>query len=475
MSGSDELALLGRIDAYLDVGRLDLARAEATGATEQLAESTWLWSRLALVEYRAQDYPAARVAAERALEIEPTNAQALFVLPVCLLLTGNRRDARAASLRFVEQYPDMPDALVQRAFVLAQTWRRPAEAGEAQQLVERAIELAPDQPHLYLDAAGVHLRLFGRKDYYHAGRAREFVQRGLEIDPTHEGLLLVLGNLSEDAEATKIGASVLAQTPDSPQARQLLHGVSWRRLSSIVTLLSLLAVLVVLLVASPSWRISEGSGTFFRWVCGVVVLVWVWRCWRFVRAAPKSYRRRMLRSTRLAVPALIVAAVAVLGVFGAMIAGVLHQQQEARLAVVAVAAFSGIAIVAVEAVVAHGQRRAVETEGLFALSTQGGEATAAYFADRWGVSAFARLCIGLAVLIFGTIVSDREFWLLVAASGAGIIAAGLVRFAETRSVRGRMVRSWIWRGFAIGFAALAVYLLALWLGSLSVFLEHSRP
>jgi Tfp pilus assembly protein PilF len=115
------------------------------------------WFRLSLVEARQGRHTLAAAHAQRSLDLDPGQPEALSHLARCLLRSGAPERARAVALQAVALPRDKPVVLDSLAGVLA----RLDEQALALELFDRAIALDPDHASLYFNRALAH-RQFGQ-------------------------------------------------------------------------------------------------------------------------------------------------------------------------------------------------------------------------------------------------------------------------------------------------------------------------
>jgi tetratricopeptide (TPR) repeat protein len=153
-------------------------------------------------------YDEAVLAAERAIQIDPTLQRAHFARGVALRRLGRPEEALREFDRSLELAPDRPESLLERGIAL-QELKRPEEALASW---DRAIRLAPEkpQPHnnrgLYFDSIGKH------------AEALENYDRALKAEPryyvTHVNRSISLSRLGRLPEALEAIDRALALNPD---------------------------------------------------------------------------------------------------------------------------------------------------------------------------------------------------------------------------------------------------------------------
>lgn len=117
-------------------------------------------ARFGWTDDRAASIARADAHVERALSIEPDNADAYRAAAGLLLVKSRFGEAAQAARKAVRLGPNMPDVLVFASYVLSCT----GHASEAVMLSEKAMTLSPTCPSNYLGQLGNTYRLAGRSD-----------------------------------------------------------------------------------------------------------------------------------------------------------------------------------------------------------------------------------------------------------------------------------------------------------------------
>jgi len=201
--------------AYLQVktGDLDAALAQygslldtAAGFDEDIA------LRMGLLYFEQADFARAETMFRRIIEHNPGNSRARYYLGHTL---GKAQKFEEAALEFQAVAPDsdsFPQARIQLAFMRA----RDGDRHGAQQVLQEAISLQPEDATLYQALAVAHAEL---KDYPAAIAA---LQKAIERDTTDEDLYYYLGHLYDKAgmfdESIAAMRSVLARNADNADA-----------------------------------------------------------------------------------------------------------------------------------------------------------------------------------------------------------------------------------------------------------------
>ncbi|WP_459867053.1 tetratricopeptide repeat protein [Endothiovibrio diazotrophicus] len=213
-------ALVRRVHLLAGLGRMAEARAELAqlrGANPQLSIQLYQLEGELLRE--AGDYPAALAIYDEAVARHPGDDDLLYSRALAAEKAG-RIDVLERDLRSIlERKPDHAQALNALGYTLADRTDRHAEALK---LIDRALELDPDDPAV-LDSAGwVRYRL-GRLE-----EARGFLQRAFDKahDPeiaAHLGEVLWVMGRRDEARAVWAEAKAKAADPDHPVLRETME------------------------------------------------------------------------------------------------------------------------------------------------------------------------------------------------------------------------------------------------------------
>jgi adenylate cyclase len=123
-----------------------------------LSSVHWLDARFGWWEDRETALAKARIYADRALELDPENADAFTASSVALTMKGQYDEAVVHARRAVRLAPGSADAAHFASFVLASAGYAKEAVGES----KRAIALNPNYPPYYLGNLGYALRLAGQ-------------------------------------------------------------------------------------------------------------------------------------------------------------------------------------------------------------------------------------------------------------------------------------------------------------------------
>ena len=123
-----------------------------------LSSVHWLDARFGWWDDRETALAKARIYADRALELDPENADAFTASSIALTMNGQYDEAVAHARRAVELAPGSADAAHFASFVLASAGYAKEAVGES----KRAMALNPNYPPYYLGNLGYALRLAGQ-------------------------------------------------------------------------------------------------------------------------------------------------------------------------------------------------------------------------------------------------------------------------------------------------------------------------
>ncbi|MCU0154085.1 tetratricopeptide repeat protein [Curtobacterium poinsettiae] len=369
-----------RADALLGFGRPDEARTVLTAAVADAPDDVRLWASLARAERARHDHASSRVAAERALAIDPEHAGAMWTRINALLETKERVEAKRAADRLLECSPDWAQAHLLWAFAYTR-WSRAkrtiteeqiwplADVPRAAAALDRALELAPHDAVLLADAAGCYRALAWTDETYRA-RATAALDRALELDPNDEWVMLAAGSVLSAPGRVANAAQVLAQHPRSWEAlRRVDHGV-WNLVSipvAVVTWLLLASVLGAHVAAGGGANVV--TKTLGWGVTGVGALwVLVVEVGSFV-AFPRGLLRRTVRRIPLVPVVLVLTAVTwIVGTVVAVVllTGTVPPDGDAAAALVAVLAVALLLESAARSAITIALRRTQVRSGLWA-------------------------------------------------------------------------------------------------------------
>lgn len=409
-----------RADALLGFGRPDEARTVLTAAVVGAPDDVRLWATLARAERARYDHAASRVAAERALAIDPEHAGAMWTRLNALLNTNERLEAKRAADRLLDRSPDWAQAHLLWAFAHTR-WSRAkrtiteeqiwplADVPRAAAALDRALELAPHDAVLLADAAGCYRALSWTDETYRP-QATAALDRALELDPNNEWVMLAAGSAMHAPGRVANAAQVLAQHPTSWEAlRRVDHGV-WNLVSipvAIVTWLLLASVLGAHVAAGGGADVVTKA---LGWAVTGIVALWVLvaEVNSFV-AFPRGLLRRTARRIPLVPVVLVLTAVtwiAGTGIAVVLLAGIVPPDGDAVAALVAVLAVALLLESAARSAITIARRRTQVRSGLWAGPVADRGRRREDDSDRSGA-----LLSGLAAL---------AAWLLVALSAPSV-------------------------------------------------------
>ena len=173
------------------------------------------------------DFPGAEVdaalnCAAKALELDPTCADAYSLAGFCNLSRGEYDTAIAMSAKAVELAPGNAEILGLAAMSLLKSGQ-PAEALE---FIKRAIRHCPVFPIWFCSVLATAHRLLGSTDaaitIFEAA-----ISRDADFIPLHVGLASILGELGREAEAQKPLSEILRLSPGF-SIRSYMAGLSYR-------------------------------------------------------------------------------------------------------------------------------------------------------------------------------------------------------------------------------------------------------
>lgn len=172
-----------------------------------------VWTNLGTVLYLQQRYEPALKALERAISINPTNADAYNNRGASLLALGRSAQALKAYETLVGLQPDVANNHYNYANVLYQVGR----AKDSEQAYEEAIRRNPDFPQAWFNLGFLCMQDQRLEE------AEGYFRRVIAIDPNYLAGYLNLGNLLTDSgeydEASRLYRTALEIDPDFAMAR----------------------------------------------------------------------------------------------------------------------------------------------------------------------------------------------------------------------------------------------------------------
>lgn len=176
---------LQAVHAALATGRLVDAEAGAASIVREYPDCTQAWVLLAMLACESGRHVEARTLADRALVLEPRNAQAHYVRARALKGAGNLVAAERGYRDSLALDPDYPEALVSLAILM----RSRGEPAAALPLLEHALRLQPLMIEAEFQLGAALL------DLGHHAPAAAALERGLTGAPNRLQMWLQLGNV----------------------------------------------------------------------------------------------------------------------------------------------------------------------------------------------------------------------------------------------------------------------------------------
>ena len=174
-----------------------------------LSSAHWLDARFGWWDDRETALAKARIYADRALELDPENADAVTASSIALTMNGRYDEAVAHARRAVELAPGSADAAHFASFVLASAGYAKEAVGES----KRAMALNPNYPPYYLGNLGYALRLAGQvEEAITAFKAYDAQVPGLGFGLTD--LVILYQQSGQPDEAKQTAERFLSARPD---------------------------------------------------------------------------------------------------------------------------------------------------------------------------------------------------------------------------------------------------------------------
>jgi TolB-like protein/class 3 adenylate cyclase len=160
--------------------------------------------------------------AQKALELDPSCADAYALLALCHLSKRDYGEAIAMSEKAVALAPNQAENLAIAAAVLGKS----GQPQKSFELVKRAMRLCPIYPGWYLYVLATACRLLGRNESA-IGAFKAAIKRNADNLALHVGLASTLGELGRLEDAETPVAEILRLSPDF-SVKTYMEGLSYR-------------------------------------------------------------------------------------------------------------------------------------------------------------------------------------------------------------------------------------------------------
>ena len=165
---------------------------------------------------------SAIMAAQKALELDPSCADAYALLGLCSLSKEEYDEAVAMTEKAITLAPNLAETLATSAVVLSKSGR-PERSFE---LIKKAMRLCPIYPGWYLYVLATVCRLLGRNESA-VITFKEAIDRNSDNLTLHVGLASTLGELGREQDARKPVSDILKIDPDF-STKKYVAGLSYR-------------------------------------------------------------------------------------------------------------------------------------------------------------------------------------------------------------------------------------------------------
>jgi tetratricopeptide (TPR) repeat protein len=376
-------------------------------ALEQHPDDDRLWRQFGLMQHDLGDPAAAIRALQHALELDPERAANYASYGVCLVSAGDLPAALDAYRRSLQLDPEDADALLEYGALTLRT--SPDDAGRrvAFSTVEYALDLAPEDPDVYVAAADLLEKLDA------TSRAEGIVDAGLRLAPGDSRLILAKTRLSGAPLEAQAGAyaRVLAENPRDAEAGVGLHWMLWAGLMGLSALALLSAVFLALTgVLNSGVHVAAGSsrGPLFPFVLFVLPPLSIWAAifYKMRGTAPAGYIGAALRRAPGAIAAVAMLAVADTAlVSAAFLQEYLLSVSGLRLGLL-LAAGAGVLAAVAQLILGPGSMRAAERAGLLETDLVGRTVRHLYARQGGFVAGGAAVLAAVGVLLLSVNVAE---------------------------------------------------------------------
>lgn len=378
-----EQLIAERAKALVELGKIDEAIEVLGAGLVDFAESSLLWSLLAWAQLDGDDPPTARVAAGRAIGLDPDNILALYVLAHLEILAGASDRAHELADRLLRLAPENSTAHLTKARAYASeqngAWRH---RDIIRQAAYYAVSLAQEDSEVLRQAALILEPVSPKPEVI------ALVERGLAANPEDSELQLMLVRLQSksDVQTVRGWTRVLAGDPSQPALVLGVNMMIWERTR--------------MLVSFALWAIPA----FVIPVAGLMVLgIGIRNAWDLLVAMPRSMPKGALqrvwstpRWARIGVACCLISAVWPVLILPAALSG-----QTILLAVVPLIMLLGETLV----VLTMGR---IEQNGLAQLAPRAVAEVAQELARQAG-NGWARIALGSVGLITGVLLMAASF------------------------------------------------------------------
>lgn len=307
-------AFFARAEALQGFGRPDEAIAELRRGLAEFPQDSELLGYLGWLLFFAGHPEEAERSAQRALAVRPGDPRALNTLCAITAADGRADESLAHARELQHSLPDwevshLNAAAALLAFPKAPRNERKARREEVRRLLERALELAPEDVET-MRRSMVMLRRIGDDE-----AASDLLDRALAIEPANEELLLhaaareqerktgaqplvsVVQSAAHDAAALRIMSGVVAENPMQRAVAREINDDVWLRTRMLATVAlwmsAMLAVFAYLVFGEP---MPGSRRTQVRFAEAMLILPMLWFVLLFTirrKGLPKRFMRRL--------------------------------------------------------------------------------------------------------------------------------------------------------------------------------------
>jgi TolB-like protein len=165
---------------------------------------------------------SAKTCAEKALELDPSCADAYALLGLCHLSRQEYDEAIAMTKKAITLAPNHAENLAIAAAIL----NKSGQPERSFELIKRAMRLCPIYPGWYLGALATACRLLGRNEAA-VSAFEEGIKRNADNLALHIGLATTLGNMGRQNDAKKPVYQILRLNPDF-SIKMYMGGLTYR-------------------------------------------------------------------------------------------------------------------------------------------------------------------------------------------------------------------------------------------------------
>ena len=205
-----ERAVLYKLQAFSNAGRFDEAMQTVDEALQKFPAQKIFWLSKVSLYHVHEKYTEAELLINEALERFPADSELMFAQGALYDQTGRKDEALQVMEEIIQKYPNDSAALNYIGYTLADSG---VELERARELILRALEGEPENPHIIDSLAWVQYRLGSFDDAY------KNILRAIDFSPLEPEIWDHYGDIAlkvnKPAEARKAYSRALELSPEN--------------------------------------------------------------------------------------------------------------------------------------------------------------------------------------------------------------------------------------------------------------------